>query len=126
MSASLGYVSNYQVGQWMAALVAGHSYASLHFSDPGVVQDNPSATEIVGSSYRRAPVVWSIASARVLTSTNAQEWRSLAETVVTHLGVWDDAYGGHLMAIIPRVTPLYVLSNGSFRLEAGELYIRWP
>jgi hypothetical protein len=126
MSAELGYISNYLVGVWMEQLGAAPTYVSLHFSDPGVVQDNPSSTEVLGASYARAPVVWSISGARTMVSTNAQQWRGLAETVVTHLGLWNDPYGGQLLAVIPRVSPLYVLANGSFRLESGDLYLSWP
>jgi hypothetical protein len=31
-----------------------------------------------------------------------------------------------MRAVIPRADPLYVINNGSFRLEAGDLYLRWP
>jgi hypothetical protein len=46
--------------------------------------------------------------------------------VVSHLGIWDNAFGGNLRAVITLVTPFHVLEGGSYQLAAGDLYYRWP
>jgi hypothetical protein len=120
----MGALTDWQVGQFITALLAGQHFVSLHYADPGL--GSPTATEIPGASYARAPATFVRVGNRAIRTTNGQSWPSLGETVVTHHGIWDAAYNGHLRAVITLVTPFYVTEGGSYQLAAGDLYYRWP
>lgn len=130
MSAMMGYATDWQVDQWIGLMLGeaptdtGEHWASLHFANPS--GPNPTATEIPGATYTRQQVLLAVVGNRALQSTNAQAWRALSETTVTHLGLWDSPYGGNLRAIITLVNPWYITEGASHVLAAGELYIRWP
>lgn len=134
MSSMMGTLSDWQVGQIIAALtlpnpldpkhVAPLHYISLHTGNPLV--GDPTAYELPGTSYQRQLGTFVIAGPRAIRTSNGQKWPSLGETVVTHLGIWDDSHVGNLRAGIVLVNPVYVTEGGSYSLAAGDLYYRWP
>jgi hypothetical protein len=124
MSQMMGVLTDWQVGQFIAQLLSGKQYVSLHRAYPGI--GSPTDTEIPGSSYSRQPATFIAVGARAIRTTTLLSWPSLSETVVTHLGIWDNSHGGNLRAVITLVNPVYVAEGGTYQLAAGDLYYRWP
>ena|SRR5436190_4773493 len=124
MSSMMGALTDWQVGQLRAVLLAGKHYVSLHNGDPGL--GSPTATEIPGATYARQLGTFVAVGARAIRTSNKQSWPSLGESVVDHLGIWTDAHNGNIRAVITLVTPFYVTEGGTYELAAGDLYYRWP
>ena len=124
MSSMMGQLTDWQVGQFIALLLSGKHYVSLHNGDPGL--GSPTSTEVPGASYQRQLGTFVAVGNRAVRTSNGQSWPSLGETVVTHIGIWDDAHNGNLRAVVTLVSPYYVTEGGAFGLNAGDLYYRWP
>jgi hypothetical protein len=122
----LGRLTDWQVGEFIDLLIAdgAENWAGLHFSEPSGA--HPEATEIPGGTYTRQKAIFERVGARAIRTTNQQAWGALAETVVTHFGIWTAPYAGQLRAYVTLVNPIYVLPGGAYVLGAGELYYRWP
>jgi hypothetical protein len=122
----LGGVSDWQVQQWITALVAGENWGSLHFSDPMADEANASATEVPGATYQRAQLFFVADGTRGMFNSGTTTWLGLAPTTITHVGVFDSVVGGHLRCSIPLLAPYIVLPGKGYSAAAETLYWRWP
>lgn len=113
-------VTDHLAQMMMGVLLSADCYVSLHTDDP--IPDDPTASEVSGASYYRAPVIW-VPQGRGLASSDVLSWGVLDTTSIAALGVFDAETGGNLLLSAVMQTPLGVYSRGRYELPAGGLYL---
>ena len=99
------------------------SFASLHYIAPSA--DDPSASEVTGPTYARAPLSWDAAAgARLLVNVQQLRWLNLDQVTIVGIGAWDQPTGGDLLLFAQLDTPVVVDDRGSYSLDAGALFVR--
>jgi hypothetical protein len=118
---TLGTLSDWQVADLIGYLTTGQFWASLHTADPRV--GVPTANEFGGTSYHRIEVTMAASGSRLLVSTNAQDWSTLAAGTLSHVGLFDGSIGGHLRAAMPLDVPLVIVEGAAYGLAPGAIYL---
>lgn len=96
------------------------NWVSLHTA-------NPPGSEVVGGSYSRQPVTYSRSGSEPTVMSNdtiiefpvaSADWG-----VVTHVGIWDSAVGGNMVARKDIDTPKDIKIGDVSRFLVGELTV---
>ena len=96
-------------------------YIALYTAAPG---ETGGGTELSGSAYARRPVVFATSGAT--TSNNAAvEWATATGSwgTITHVGVFDAATSGNLMAYAALSASKAIATGDVFRVPSGDLDI---
>lgn len=113
-----GEVSDYTALQWLALFET--AYMSLHSADPIRSGVN---SEVQGGSYKRLLIPWAHET-RTLWLGQKLRWTGLPMVTISHIGVWDLAHNGNLLAaaILPAPFP-HVGQGGAFELDSHTMGI---
>ena len=94
---------------------------SLHESNPG--PDGSPSTEVSGGDYERLEGSFTVPSSKAVATDVVLEWNNMPACNVSHAGVWDAEFGGHIIAYGEFSSLYHVLDGQQFVLEAGEFAI---
>ena len=108
---------------WLEYLKDIQGYASLHFEMPN--PDDPSASEVDGTTYSRAMLKWDWAdnSFRTLWNNADCQWLNLEQVTIVAIGVWSDPTKGELLVVAELDEPIPVPDRGSYTLDAKSLFV---
>jgi len=96
-----GEVTDYVAGLWLKAFTP--CWWSLHTADPG--HDGSVQSELIGGSYARQSAAFTTVDARTIWLATKLTWPGLPAARVTHVGVWDALYNGHLLTFAALPAP---------------------
>lgn len=120
----LGTVGDYQVGLWVASLVAdGPFYASLHTSDPRV--GDPTASEVTDADYVRQEFTFAALGARAANNVEQLEWENVDPITVSHVGVFAGPTDANLCFVYVPATEILVAAGKNYVVASGDLYVAW-
>jgi hypothetical protein len=110
-----GEVTDWLVAQWLKSFTP--AWFSLHVANPGRAGDIH--TEVIGGSYQRMSGAFTSYDVRTVWLAVKLLWTGMPAVVLTHVGVWDLQFNGHLLASggLPPPFPS-VPQGGSFALDA--------
>lgn len=118
------YLGNYGANTALEAMLAGPLWMGLHNYPPAV--DGDPSHEIVGGSYLRQRVNWSVPSARTSVLATTALFIDLTAHTVTCLGLWTEVSVGSLVAVKMLTTPVDVVEGGQFVVPSGDWAISFP
>lgn len=121
MTAITGWVSDWQVAEWISTL--GESWASLHYSEP--LQGSPTSSELAGASYTRVLVSFTQSGPRVMSTASPLTWYGLSESTITHVGLFATSTGSALRCVIPLDSAVTVAEGDAYTIPGGDLHWVW-
>jgi hypothetical protein len=120
--------SNYLETELLDHVFAGNAYTSpaavyvgLFTATPG---EDDSGTEVSGGSYARQAGSFSV-SGNTATTTAAIEFPTATASwgTITHIGIYDAASAGNLLAYASLTASKSIASGDVFRIPAGDIDI---
>ncbi len=102
-------------------LIDRPTWLALHTEDPTVL--GSPGTEAAGGDYARQAGTWSAPGSKTSATTTAATWTGMTACVVTHIGVWSAASGGHMLFGVVVDPPVAVPESGHFVAAAGDLAV---
>jgi len=99
----------------------GTLYTVLYTSAPS---DTGGGTELSGSGYARQATAFTV-SGDTASNTSAEEWATATGSwgTITHVGVFDAATSGNLLAYGALTASKTIATGDVFRIPAGDLDI---
>lgn len=113
-----GQVSDYIAASWLDSFTP--AWFALHVADPGRAGDIH--TEVVGGSYKRLSALWTVGDTRTIWLNTKLTWTGLPAVVLTHIGVWDKEYNGHLLSSAQLPAPFPNIAQGGAFSLATKTY----
>ena len=115
--AESGFTDN-KVHEWLQQIADG-AWVSLHFDSP--VLGGVGMNEISGGGYNRVKVPFSQPSNRTIWSLADVTFTGLAQTTLTHFGLWDASTQGELMAYAALPEKVAIYNGWGYTLHEGDL-----
>lgn len=113
-----GNFDDHYVHKWLAEAVA-KAHVSLHYESPGM--NGLGRGEISGGGYTRLRISFSIPINRSTWSMEDARWTGLTKTLLTHFGIWDDPYGGNLVAYGLLPERVGIANGQGYLIPTGQL-----
>ena len=120
--------SNYLETELLDHVFAGNAYTSPSTVYVGLFTSNPdedgSGTEVSGGSYARQSGSFSV-SGNTATTTAAIEFPTATASwgTITHVGIYDAASSGNLLAYAALTASKAIASGDVFRIPTGDIDI---
>ena len=120
--------SNYLETELLDHVFAGNAYTAPAAVYVGLFTSNPdeggTGTEVSGGSYARQSGSFSV-SGNTATTTAAIEFPTATATwgTITHIGIYDAASAGNLLAYAALTASKAIASGDVFRIPTGDIDI---
>lgn len=120
--------SNYLETELLDHVFAGNAYTSPSTVYVGLFTSNPdedgSGTEVSGNGYTRKSGTFSV-SGNTATTTAAIEFPTATGSwgTITHIGIYDAASSGNLLAYAALTASKAIASGDVFRIPTGDIDI---